>query len=145
MCVEKSRKRVISKIYQILIDLKGSEIPPYIEKCEKELGTQVKDVEIRQLLRRVHSTSINSNMLELNYKCLARWYMTPDKAYKFQTEITQYCWQGCKEIGTMAHIWWLCPKIKIYCEKIRQIIIEITNIDKNHQQTMKNILLFLKN
>lgn len=94
------------------------------------MGTQVKDLEIRQLLRRVCATSVNSNMIELNYKCLARWYITPDKAHKCQIETSQFCWRGCKEIGTMAHIWWLCPEIKKYWGgEIRQIIREITNIE----------------
>lgn len=119
-------KRVISKIYRALIERIRPDIPPYIAKWENELGISLKK-EIRQILLRVYATTVNSNMIETNYKCLVRWHITPDKAHKILKEKSQYCWRGCKEIGTTAHIWWQCPEIKKYWDEIRQIIGEITN------------------
>lgn len=98
------RKRVFAVIYKILRGMKGLDISPFIGKWEKELGTRVYELETRQLLKRVHSTSVNSNVIELNSKCLAQWYITPDKVHKCQKETSQLCWRGCEEIGTMAHI-----------------------------------------
>lgn len=126
LCVDTTGGRGISRIYRVLVEMKGSEIPPFIKKWEMELGIQLKKPDFRQLLRRVHATSVNCNMLELNYKCLARWYITPHRAHKYQSETLQFCWRGCKEIGTMAHIWWHCPDIKKYWGEIRQITSEIT-------------------
>lgn len=96
ICVDKGRRRVISRIYRVLHNGTGPEIPPYIEKWERELGAPVNRAEIRQLLRRVHATSVNSNIVQLNYKCLVRWYITPDKAHKCQREKTLLTrvWRG---------------------------------------------------
>lgn len=104
ICMEKIGRRGISKIYKVLIEMKGSEIPPFIKKWEKELDIQLKEPEIWQILRRVNATSVNCKMLELNHKCLARWYITPDRAPKYQSEPSQLCWRGCKEIGTTVLI-----------------------------------------
>lgn len=104
ICVDKGKKRVISKIYRALIERTGPDIPPYIIKWENELGICLRKEEISQIMRRVHTTTVNSNMREMNYKCLVGWHITPDKAHKIQKEKSQYCWRGCKEIGTMANV-----------------------------------------
>lgn len=105
LCIDKIGKKGISRIYRVLIELKGAETLPFIKKWELELDSKLKEPEIGILLKRVHATLVNYKMSELNYKCMARWYITPDRAYKYQSETSQYCWRGCKEIGTMAHIW----------------------------------------
>lgn len=64
-----------------------------------------------RILRLVHSSAVNTNTVEINYKCLTRWYITPDKACKAGK--TSECWRGCKVVATMAHIWWDCPKINL--------------------------------
>lgn len=111
MCVDKAGKKGISRIYKVLIDLKGIENLVFIKKWETELESKLTDSEVMILLKGVHITSVNYKVSELNYKCFARWYITPDRASKFQSETSQYCWRGCKELGTMAHIWWQCPEI----------------------------------
>lgn len=81
-----------------------------------------------QILKRVNITSVDCRIAEVNYKLLARMYITPDRAHRIRRETSQLCWRGCNEIGTMAHIWWHCLEIKKYWDEIRSIIGEITNI-----------------
>lgn len=61
--------------------------------------------------------SVDIKRTEINFKCLARWYATPDKISKFQPDKSEKCWRGCTNTGTMAHIWWECPIIKVYWKK----------------------------
>lgn len=76
-------------------------------------------------MRLLHSSAVDINTAEINHKCLTRWYRTPDMTSKYQTGKSPYCW-GCNVEGTMAHIWWDCPKIKNYLSDILQLIKEIT-------------------
>ena len=122
-------KGVISKIYSFLIEAECLEMPPYIKKWEEELGSSLSTTELKQIWKRVHTSSANSKLVELNYKCLMRWYITPDKAHKFKKEASELCWRGCRQIGNMAHIWWQCPRIKGYWRRVRQIITEVTDIE----------------
>lgn len=128
LCVGQDGKKGISKIYRILVDLKGTDIPAYIKKWESELKSKLKEDEVTTLLKRVHSTSVNYKMSELNYKCLSRWYITPDRVSKYQNEISQLCWRGCMELGTTAHVWWHCTRIREFWDDIRKITGEITQI-----------------
>lgn len=78
--------------------LKGLEILPFIGKWRDELGKQGKDLDVGKILKLAHTTAIESNTIEMNYKCLARWYITPNKAHKSQKEVSQFCWRGCKAL-----------------------------------------------
>lgn len=89
LCTATGKKRGISRIYKILMGMKVLEMPPFIGKWEAELGTRVNDLEVRKILRMVRTMSVDSNTIEINYKCLARWYITPDKAHKCQSKTSQ--------------------------------------------------------
>lgn len=66
--------------------------PPYMEKWEKELGARVNEQQLGKILQMVHSSAVDSNTMEINYKCLSRWYMPPDKMHKYQTGKSPHCW-----------------------------------------------------
>lgn len=122
-------KHCIFQIYKILTVMAEPKIPPYMEKWEKELGTQLNEQQLGKVLRMVHSSAVDINTIEINYKCLERWYITPVKAQKYQPEKSYLCWRGCNLKGTMAHLLWECPKIREYRRKALQQIWEITGID----------------
>lgn len=129
ICMDADEKGVFSRIYKILVELRRPDIPAFIGKWEKELGKTLLVTEVSMILKRVSATSVNSNLLELNFKCLTRMYMTPDRMHKIHGEKSQLCWRGCNEIGTMAHMWWLCPEMGIFWDEIRIYIQEITQFD----------------
>lgn len=118
--------RRILRIYKILNGPKILGPPPFIKKCEEEMGTGGMKVDVCKILRLTHAISPDCSSLEMNYKCLARRYRTPDKLHQFQREASNLCWRGCAEIRTMFHIWWTCPKIKAHWKEVLLIIEEIT-------------------
>lgn len=77
----------------------------------------------------VHSLAVDIDTTEINYKCLARWYITPIKAQKYQTEKSALCWRGCSSRGNMVHIWRECSKIQDYWQKVQQYIREIAKTE----------------
>lgn len=102
------------------------EIPPFIRKWERELGTTHDKKFIGKILDLAHASAVDSRTAEMNYKCLVRWYSTPEIISKFKNSTSAECWRGCKEVGSMTHLWWDCPKIRDYWKKILQLIKEIT-------------------
>lgn len=129
ICVERNKKSGFSRIYKILVELKRIDILPCISKWEKELGLIFAETEVDLLVKRLLTTSVNYKVLELNYKCLTRMYMTPDKMHRIDKDRSRLCWRGCGEIGTMAHVWWSCPEIAAFWDEIRKYIKEITKHD----------------
>lgn len=109
LCLAKSTKGIISKIYKMGLTVGCKEVPPYITKWERELGSQIDNNRLRKILELTHGSSIDTNVAEMNYKILTGWYVTPDKACKYQRDKTPECWRGCKDVGNMAHLWWDCP------------------------------------
>lgn len=73
------------------------------------------------------------NTIKMNYKFLARWYLTPVRIQKYQPDSSPCCWRNCGGRATMTHIWWECPKIKKYWLEIVDLINQITEekIDYN--------------
>lgn len=69
LCLVDSTKGILSKIYKLLLSGEGTEVPPFIRKWERELGSQ-KDNTIRKILELNHSSAVDINTAEMNYKCL---------------------------------------------------------------------------
>lgn len=107
-------KRNISAVYKILINHEGEIAPPFIKKWEEDLGVRCEKRWVGSILGATHNTAVDMKTNETSYKCLARWYMTPIKISKFNPDRSPECWRGCKAPGTMAHLWWECPKIQIF-------------------------------
>lgn len=116
----------ISAIYKMLLNSAEMETPPFIKKWEKDLGVPLEENAIGNITKATHSTATDIKMIDTNYKCLSRWYATPEKMYKYQPDRSPNCWRGCRAPGTMAHIWWSCPVAKKFWQEVIQIIEEIT-------------------
>lgn len=118
----------MSQIYKMLTDRVGQERPLHIAIWEKEIGIDLNEHEQNVVLRAAHHSAIDVNTIETNYKCLSRWYITPEKIKKYQPGESNLCWRGCGIKGTVFHIWWECPKICEYWLNVRQLVMEITGI-----------------
>ena len=126
ICTTERSKGIVSKLYRILMKMGEPGIPPFIGKWERELGTKRDRTTIERMLTLTHSSAVDSRTAEMCFKCIAGWYMTPDKLKQFKEGQTGNCWRGCSTLGNMAHLWWGCPKIKEYWEKILGCVEEIT-------------------
>lgn len=127
--METDKNGGFSRIYKILVELRRTDTLTFIDRWEKELGLKLTESETDKILKRLLITSVNYKLLELNYKCLMRMYMTPDRMHRIDREKSQLCWRGCNEIGSMAHMWWSCPEIGVFWEEIKKYTKEITKLD----------------
>ncbi|CAI9565753.1 unnamed protein product, partial [Staurois parvus] len=80
------------------------------------------------MYRLIHE-NINMWEVEMNYKCMARWYITLSVAHRLSGDNSPLCWRVHGGRGTMYHIWWECPRIQEYWEKILNLIRKITEVD----------------
>lgn len=116
----------IAQLYRILGMEMELEEPPYIKRWEQELGLQCSKALLEKILQLVHYSALDIRRTETHYKCLARWYATPDRLSKMDNSKSSACWRGCRGLETMTHMWWNCPIIRIYWKKIIALIKEIT-------------------
>ncbi|CAI9553724.1 unnamed protein product [Staurois parvus] len=82
----------------------------------------------KKIFRLIHK-NVSMREVEINYKCLTRWHITPSIEHKMSGENSKMCWRGCGEMGTVFHIWWECPKIQAFWKTIVKLIKIITGND----------------
>lgn len=68
---------------------------------------------------------LNISLIEASLKVITRWYMTPSRLSSMFPSVSPLCFRGCHMRGTMMHIWWDCPKIRGFWNKIFQIISKV--------------------
>lgn len=67
-----------------------------------------------QMINAVYNCASDITSIEVNYKCMVRWRLTPERINKIQPDKSPHCWRDCKKQETTLHIWWECPGIKEY-------------------------------
>lgn len=58
---------------------------------------------------------------------MTRWYLTPAKLATIYPTVNPKCFRGCQLTGSMAHIWWECPRIRSFWNKMFALIQKVTN------------------
>lgn len=48
----------------------------------------------------------------MNFKILHRAYITPSGLKKMDNSLSDLCWHGCGNVGTLAHCYLFCPAVK---------------------------------
>lgn len=119
-----SLKNGTSKIYGILADLDAQERPEYIKQWEKEMNLNLDNQKVEKIIEMGYNNAWDMKTIEMNYKLVTRWYLTPVRIQKYQQEKTH--WRKCGQKATMTHLWWECPTIVVYWKEILKNIREIT-------------------
>lgn len=102
---------LISLIYAAIIGSKKPPLRPYHLQWEAELGKKLDPEDWQAMTAALSKCSKNVLHLENAYKILYRWYYTPARLASFIPSYSPLCFRGCTQEGTMAHIWWRCPKV----------------------------------
>lgn len=119
-------KNGTSKIYSILTDLEAQERPEYINQWEKEMNLKIDNQKVEKMIEMGYNKAWDMKTIEMNYKLVSRWYMTPVRIHRFHQDRTSLCWRKCGQIATIIHIWWECPIIMEYWKEVLNNIKEIT-------------------
>ena len=102
---------LISLIYTAIINSKRPPLRPYHLQWEAEFGRQLDPEDWQAMTVALSKCSTNVLFQENAYKVFYRWYYTPARLASFIPSYSPLCFRGCSQEGTMAHIWWTCPKV----------------------------------
>lgn len=102
------------------------------------MNTIVEDNTWKQVCKDGHKLTRGPLWKKLNWKVNIRFFKTPFIISKFDKTKTNLCWRGCGQIGDHTHIFWDCPKLKVYWEGIWE---ELSNILQIY--IIRDLLIFI--
>lgn len=98
---------------------------PYMQACERDLDCEVEPESWSSRLQFSQKANLNEQYLQQRL-LLRRWYLVTTRlARMYQTASTE-CFRDCKLHGTMLHIWWECPKIRNFWNKLFSMLYKLT-------------------
>lgn len=125
--VTKERKcdKMVSSLYKSLQSCMLGGPPGLKERWELEMNVTIEDREWELACENNHKLTSSPMWKEFSWKVNVRYFRTPYIISKYDKAKTNLCWRQCGQIGDHTHIFWDCPKIKIFWEGVRE---EISNI-----------------
>ena len=127
------QKRLISVIYNKIALLSPAPTISPKNVWEKDLGVDITDVQWRDILKRIHSSSICARHGLLQWKVLHRAHFTNAKLAKIYPSHSDAC-NRCKQSpADHVHMFWSCPRLTNFWSNIFQTLKQAlnTNLEPN--------------
>ncbi|CAH2297171.1 Hypothetical predicted protein [Pelobates cultripes] len=110
-------------------------LPKFTKAWEDELSMALTREKDKQLSLK-YSTLLYATH-EGSYERISRWHLTPSQIQHFFANASKKCWRCDQAGGNLGLIWWTCPLIQTYWDRMGSYIHIITNtlLPKNTQNT----------
>ena len=133
LCWDPMDRGVISRLYDDMQRIASPSLDRVKGAWEEELGIDLTDLEWQQAVSMVHSSSICIRHGLLQFKVLHRLHFSPGRLAAIYPDSVQSCARCGQDSATLGHMFWSCPGLAIYWNKIFDTFSNICNstIDPN--------------
>lgn len=123
-------KKHISNIYKRLISDTSQNVEYVKEKWELELNVIIEDSTWTDIWAGCHKGISSQLWKEFDWKVKIRFFTTPLVISQYtKNPNAALCWRKCGIVGDTTHIFWDCPVIQGFWDKVRKEINSILEVD----------------
>lgn len=119
--------QILSRMYTLLNTPMQPPSLSCITKWETDLHCTFTAVQKQNMIVLSLKSSICTKIQETNFKILTRWYLTPSRLHMMFTDSSDQCWRCQREVGTMLHMFWSCPRLTNFWSAVRSISQKFTD------------------
>lgn len=123
-----TKKGIISKLYKVLQHESNNNNLDVKEKWELEANIIITDEKWEETFKAGHKITSSPIWREFDWKVKMRYFICPATSSRYSNTSELY-WRGCGLVGDFTHIFWDCPKILDFWNKIQREIKHVMGID----------------
>lgn len=91
---------------------------PYMLAWEKDLNSNENLDSWSARLQVAYKGIINVSLVDTGLKLVTRWYLVPNRLARMYATASSDCFRGCLLRGSMLHVWWECPKMRVFWNRV---------------------------
>ena len=118
----------ISYAYSGISQIVGWDVLGVKQKWEEDLGFIYEEIDWEALCIGSQYFSFNARHKITQYNLIHRIYYTPDRLHRMNPQLPQFCPRCKTEVGTLMHMFWVCPRLNHYWSSILEALNSITGI-----------------
>lgn len=123
-----NRRGTVSALYKLLIQSLPDNTVSTKLQWEKDIGSTLTEEQWNTITRKLSLCSKCVHYKIIQIKIFHRAYVTPTTLKKMNPNVSELCWHGCGQIGTLGHLLWSCPSVKKLWDSVIEFMEDTLNL-----------------